>query len=217
MCCKSLPQYLMPNILHQTEPPKWWPPIELHTQRLRLRQWRASDLEPFAQLNADPRVMEFFPSTLDRSSSNDMADRCQSLIVERGWGFWATALKDTNQFIGFVGLHIPVPELPFSPCIEIGWRLAHEYWGKGYATEAAEAALYVGFEQLELHEIVSFTAFINRRSRAVMERLGMQVAEATFAHPRVPKGSSLQEHSLYRITHEQWSVDLHGILPHLTR
>jgi RimJ/RimL family protein N-acetyltransferase len=103
--------------------------IEFDTERLRLRQWIPADREPFAALNADPKVMEFLHTPLERSASDAMADRCQSLITERGWGIWATELKETSQFIGFVGLHIPVPELPFSPCVEIGWRLAYPYWG----------------------------------------------------------------------------------------
>ncbi len=148
--------------------------IEFDTGRLRLRQWRAADRMPFAALNADPRVMEFFPAPLDHIESDTMADRCQSLITERGWGFWAVEIKKTREFIGFVGLHTPDPDLPFSPCVEIGWRLAFCYWGKGFATEAARGALRVGFESLGLPEIVSFTAVGNLRSRAVMERLGMR-------------------------------------------
>src|SRR5215831_10125939 len=128
--------------------------IELNTERLRLRQWRAADREPFAQLNADPRVMEFFPSPLERSASDAMAEHIQSLISERGWGFWAVEVKEGNEFIGFVGLHTPAPEFPFSPCVEV-------------------------FELLHLPEIVSFTAVHNRRSRAVMDRLGMCEAAET--------------------------------------
>ena len=95
-------------------------PIEFETQRLRLRQWLPKDREPFAALNADPRVMEFFPTALDQAASDAMANRLQALITERGWGFWATEIKEAGQFIGFVGLHKPIAELPFSPCVEIG-------------------------------------------------------------------------------------------------
>ena len=105
--------------------------IELETERLRLRQWIESDREPFARLNADPRVMEFFPSRLDRAASDAMIDRLQAKIAERGWGVWTVESKQDKQFIGFVGLEIPKADLPFTPCIEIGWRLASEYWGKG--------------------------------------------------------------------------------------
>jgi len=172
--------------------------IEPATARLRLRQWRSSDHAPFAQLNADPRVMEFFPSPLTREQSDALADRCGSLINERGWGLWAVELKADSSFIGFVGLHIPTAQLPFSPCTEIGWRLAFDYWGYGFATEAAQEALRIGFEVLGLEEIVSFTTVANRRSRAVMERLGM-TERGLFEHPGVPVGSSLREHCWYRL------------------
>jgi RimJ/RimL family protein N-acetyltransferase len=141
--------------------------------------------------------MEFFPSRLTRQESDAMADRCESLIKERGWGLWAVELKADRSFIGFVGLHVPAAQLPFSPCTEVGWRLAFDYWGHGFATEAAQEALRVGFELLDLEEIVSFTALANRRSRAVMERLGMKES-GFFEHPSVPVGSPLREHCLYR-------------------
>jgi len=179
-------------------------PIEFETKRLRLRQWLPNDREPFAALNADPKVMEFFPTPLDRTASDAMANRCQSLITERGWGFWVAEMKETGQFIGFVGLHVPVAELPFSPCVEIGWRLAFQYWGKGFATEASRAALNVGFELLSLPEVVSFTTVRNLRSRAVMERLGMCQTAETFEHPHMPVGSPLRQHCLYRLSRDQW-------------
>lgn len=178
--------------------------IELETRRLKLRQWCVDDLKPFAALNADMRVMEFFPVPLTRNESDAMADRCKALIVERGWGFWAVERKRTGKFMGFVGLHVPVPELPFSPCIEVGWRLAFQYWGKGYATEAAKAALGIAFASLALQEVVSFTPVCNTKSRAVMERLGMRSIEQTFAHPHVPDGSKLRKHCLYRLSLRQW-------------
>lgn len=174
--------------------------IEPETKRLRLRQWRDSDYAPFAVLNADPRVMEHFPSTLDRAASDELADKVRSLIAERCWGIWAVERKDTQAFIGFVGLHIPSADLPFQPCVEIAWRLAAEHWGHGYATEAAQAVLQVGFETLQLEEIVSFTALSNLKSQAVMERLGMQRDEQTFEHPDVPVEHPLREHCLYRMT-----------------
>ena len=174
--------------------------IEFDTERLYLRQWYAADREPFAALNADPKVMEFYPAPLDRAASDAMANRCQSLIAERGWGCWAVETKKTQEFIGFVGLHIPAPELPCSPCVEVGWRLARQHWHKGYATEAARGALRVGFEILGLSEIVSFTSVHNLRSRAVMQRLGMREAAETFEHPNVPMGSVLRQHCLYRLS-----------------
>ena len=188
----------------RVEPPRVTPPIELATERLLLRQWRSSDREILASINADPRVMEFFPSTLARNVSDAAVDRWQGEITERGWGLWATEIRGTGRLIGFVGLQIPRVSLPFAPCVEVGWRLACSYWGKGYATEGARGALRVGFARLGLEEIVSFTPVGNRRSRAVMERLGMQVAEATFEHPSLPEGSQLREHCLYRLTREGW-------------
>jgi RimJ/RimL family protein N-acetyltransferase len=178
--------------------------FEFDTKRLRLRQWRAADREPFAVLNADPRVMEFYLAPLSRTESDFLANRCQALIAERGWGFWAVETKSENEFIGFVGLHTPAPELPFSPCVEVGWRLAVKHWGKGFATEAAHGALRIGFEELGLTEIVSFTSAINLRSRAVMVKLGMRETEETFEHPSVPMGSALRQHYLYRLSHSQW-------------
>ena len=172
--------------------------IEPTTTRLLLRQWRSSDRPPFGQLNADPRVMEFLPSPLTREQSDALADRCESFISERGWGLWAVELKARCSFIGFVGLSIPTARLPFSPCTEVGWRLAFDYWGHGFATEAAHEALRIGFEVLGLDEIVSFTAVANRRSRAVMERLGMTESEL-FEHPSMPVGSSLRKSCLYRL------------------
>lgn len=178
--------------------------IEQTTERLRLRQWRDEDREPFAELNADPRVMAFFPSVLSRADSDALLDRCKSLITEQGWGFWAVEKRDNGEFIGFVGLNRPAYDLPFSPCVEIGWRLGYEYWGKGYATEAAQSALQAGFERLGFPEIVSYTPVNNKRSRAVMERLNMRDSGETFAHPMVPAGSPLRTHCLYRLSFAQW-------------
>ncbi len=176
--------------------------IEFDTARLRLRQWCAADREPFAALNADPEVMAFFPAPLSRAESDAMAVRCQTLIAERGWGFWAVETKTEHEFIGCVGLHIPSSELAFSPCVEVGWRLAKKHWGRGFATEAANGALRIGFEQLGLTEIVSFTSVQNLKSRAVMVRLGMLEAETTFDHPDVPAGSLLRQHCLYRLSRD---------------
>ncbi len=178
--------------------------IELDTERLLLRQWDESDFPIFYRLNSDPAVMEYFPNTLSEEESNRVAKTIQNLISERGWGFWAVEEKGTGNFIGFVGLHIPKPELPFSPCVEVGWRLAKEYWGKGYATEAGKAALNFGFGELGLKEVYSFTSVDNTKSRAVMERLNMHNTNQNFEHPEVPKGNPLKEHVLYKITNTQW-------------
>ncbi|SPP63473.1 GNAT family N-acetyltransferase [Nitrospira lenta] len=184
--------------------------IEFDTERLLLRQWNDADLGPFAALNADPAVMQFYPAPLSRTESDAMANRCQSLITERGWGLWAVEKKDIHEFIGYVGLHIPASELPFSPCVEVGWRLAAEHWGKGFATEAARGALRTGFESLALPEIVSFTSIGNLRSRAVMERLGMWQTDESFEHPAIPVGSTLRKHCLYRLSRDQWLEHVAG-------
>ena len=172
--------------------------LEFETNRLRLRQWKAADRAPFAALNADPRVMQYFPAPLSRVESDALADRCESWIAARGWGFWAVETKATGAFIGFVGLHVPSDMLPFSPCVEIGWRLAFEHWGHGFAFEAAQGALNAAFQTLGLDTIVSFTTVGNARSRAVMERLGMS-ASGTFEHPLLPEHHPLRPHCLYRL------------------
>lgn len=178
--------------------------IQPRTERLQLRQWKADDRPAFAEMSADPEVMEYFPKTLSRAESDAVADRCEALIEERGWGFWVVQLLETAEFIGFAGLHIPRDDLPFAPCVEIGWRLARRYWGKGYATEGAAVALKVGFELLHLEEIVSFAVVKNYRSRAVMERLNMINTSQTFEHPDVPEISPFREHCLYKISSQRW-------------
>lgn len=171
--------------------------MDLLTPRLRLRQWRDSDLAPFAAMNADPRVMEHFPGTLSRERSDAMAEGCRAWIDSRGWGLWAVEIVESGRFIGFAGLASPAWQAHFTPCIEIGWRLAHEAWGHGYATEAAREALRYGLEDAGFAEIVSFTSVRNTRSIAVMERLGMR-RDGEFDHPRIAEGSPLRRHVLYR-------------------
>ena len=179
-------------------------PIELRTERLHLRPWRAEDVEPFAAMNAGRRVMEHCPSTQGREASAAAIVRWQARIEQRGWGLWAAELRRTGEFIGFVGLEIPAATMPFSPCVEVGWRLALAHCGHGYATEGAKGAIGIGFERLGLDEIVSFTAVGNIRSRAVMERLGMTESDTTFEHPAVPADSPVREHCLYRLTRARW-------------
>jgi len=179
-------------------------PIEFETPRLRLRQWRAADRAPFAMLNADPVVMRYFQAPLTLEQSNEIVDRCERFIAERGWGPWATEIKATGEFIGIVGLNVPRVDLPISPCVEILWRLAKLHWHQGFATEAARGALAVGFEGLGLPEIVSFTVPTNARSRAVMERLGMRKDPDTFEHPGIPEGHVFRTHCSYRLSREEW-------------
>lgn len=184
--------------------PALFPPVELTTERLFLRQWRKADREPFAAMNADPDVTAYFPSPIDRAASDASIDAWRRQFEQRGWSNWAVEMVATERFIGFVGLSVPRWTLPCSPCVEVGWRLARAEWGRGYATEAARASLRFGFDVLRLPEIVSFTTLGNRRSRAVMERLGMRNAHQDFEHPGVPDGHPLRRHCLYRISQAEW-------------
>jgi RimJ/RimL family protein N-acetyltransferase len=171
----------------------------LETERLLLRPWRDEDREPFARMNADPRVMEFFPATLTAQETDAMLERVHSHLERHGFGWWAAELKEAGAFIGFIGLAVPYFESHFTPCVETGWRLAAEYWGRGLATEGALAALRYGFEELGLAEIVSFTTVGNVRSRRVMEKLGMTHDPSDdFDHPRIAEGHPLRRHVLYR-------------------
>jgi RimJ/RimL family protein N-acetyltransferase len=186
------------------------PLAPLRTERLLLRRWRDSDRVPFAELNADPVVMEHFPAGLTRAESDSMIDRVDGRFDEVGYGLWALEIAATGEFIGFTGLQAPAFgfEAPFMPAVEVGWRLARSAWGHGYATEAARRALAVGFDDVGLAQIVSFTSTTNLRSQAVMARLGMTHDPADdFDHPKLPADSPLRRHVLYRITREQYSVD----------
>lgn len=172
----------------------------IKTERLILRPWKEEDFDSFARLNADPRVMEFFPGLLTKEESDQSAQRICKAMQEQGWGFWAAAIPDVCDFIGFVGLARVNFIANFTPAIEVGWRLAFDFWNKGYATEGAQAALKYGFENLHLDEIVSFTAVNNMRSRRVMEKIGMQHDEKDdFDHPKLPQDHPLSRHVLYRI------------------
>jgi RimJ/RimL family protein N-acetyltransferase len=180
-------------------------PIEVRTTRLLLRQWRDSDREPYAAMNSDPVVMRYFPSLQSAEVSHRSIDVWQGELARRGWSNWAVEVIDSAAFAGFIGLSVPRRTLPFTPCVELGYRLAREHWGRGLATEGARAALRVGFEQLGLDEIVSFTAVLNLPSQAVMRRIGMVDAREDFDHPAVPHGSPLRRHCLYRISRARWS------------
>lgn len=172
----------------------------IKTDRLILRPWREEDLKEFADLNADPKVMEYFPSLLTTQESCDLARKISSNLEERGWGLWAVSVPGVADFIGFIGLSKPSFDAHFMPAIEVGWRLGFSHWGKGYATEGAKAALEYGFNVLNLKEIVSFTAAQNMRSRRVMEKIGMHhTSEDDFDHPNVSDGHSLKKHVLYRL------------------
>lgn len=177
----------------------------LETDRLILRQWQEKDLLPFAELNADPEIMKYFPKALSRQESDNVVLRFRAMIVlNQGWGFWAVEMKATGEFVGSVGLAHQPDRFDFSPCTEIGWRINKNFWGQGIAKEAAEASLDYAFKVLHLREIVSFTSIHNTPSENLMKRLGMQ-KQTTFLHPALPAEHALAEHVLYKICHDNLS------------
>ena len=181
------------------------PVTELRTARLLLRQWREGDRAPFAALNVDPEVTEHLPRLLSREESDALAARVAKSFSDNALGLFALEVPGVAPFIGFAGLSIPGFDAPFMPCVEVGWRLARTHWGKGYATEAARAAMKDGFERLGLREIVSFTVPENVRSQKVMERLAMhRSSEDDFDHPNLV-GHRLSRHVLYRLRREEWA------------
>lgn len=187
------------------------PILELESARLLLRQWRDDDLPAFAEMCADPQVMRYFPGPLSRLDSAALIGRIRGHFAEYGFGFWALERKDTGAFIGLTGLAQVGFEAPFTPAVEIGWRLAHEHWGLGYASEAAWTALRCGFDRLALDQVVAFTAENNLPSQKVMQAIGMQHDPAgDFEHPKLPVDHPLRKHVLYRITRAQWRETLHG-------
>ena len=178
----------------------------IKTERLILRPWQAHDLEPFAKLNADPRVREYFPGLLSRKESDHFVKLMSDHINTWDWGLWATSLIETDEFIGFIGLQHVNFQAHFTqtPAVEIGWRLAFNYWGKGYATEGALAALRYGFDTLNLQEIVSLTPVQNQRSRHVMEKIGMHHdIKDDFNHPKLSDDHPLKRHVLYRLKKDE--------------
>ena len=195
----------MMTMMADTHAPATSLPEAIRTERLLLRRWRDTDLEPFAELNADPIVMQYMPTVLDRAGSDALVERFRDQLDRLGYGLWAVEVPGVAPLIGFVGLSVPRFSAHFTPCVEVGWRLARAHWGRGYATEAARAALAFGFESVGLREIVSFTVPANTRSRAVMERLGMDRDAADhFDHPSLPEGDPLRPHVLYRLSRERW-------------
>lgn len=174
---------------------------ELFTERLHLRPWRVSDRAPFALLNADPQVAEFLPTPLAAAASDAFVDRVEAHWCEHGFGLFAVELVAGCQFAGFVGLAVPTFKARFTPCVEIGWRLAAAYWGRGIATEGARAVVDYAFAELRLPELLSWTVPANVRSRRVMEKLGMTHDPGDdFDHPSLPDGHALRRHVLYRLS-----------------
>ncbi len=173
--------------------------FSLETERLLLRQWQTQDLVPFAEMNQDSDVMRYFPATLSQAQSDALADKIQTNIAKNGWGFWAVEVKESHDFIGFVGLNhlqLPIPQAPF---IEVGWRLAKAYWNQGYATEGAHKAIEFAFQQLQQPCVYAITAKQNAISQHVMHKLGMVNSRNDFDHPNVEHGHILQRHCLYKL------------------
>lgn len=177
--------------------------IYIKTERLLLRSWIEQDLEPYATLNADPEVMEFFPSPLSHKESMDHVDRIRTHFNTHDFGPFAVEIIKSKKFIGFVGLGHLDMNVTFCPTVEIGWRLSKDSWGKAYATEAALACIHYGFNVLKLPVIHSFTALINKRSERIMEKIAMtRVGE--FDHPKIDSSHILYRHVLYEITKDQF-------------
>ncbi len=176
--------------------------IYIETSRLRLRDWEEADLKPFIELNADEKVMTYFPKTLSTEETKVFYKTIVSEFEEYGFGLYAVELKESKEFIGFIGFHRATIEVDFTPCIEIGWRLKKEAWGKGYATEGAKACLNYGFNLLNFNNVYSFTADVNDPSKNVMRKIGMQFIK-TFNHPKIETSSSLNKHGLFHINQDR--------------
>lgn len=175
--------------------------MQITTERLILRPWKNVDAPTFAAINQDEKVIEFLRGPLNLKECQNFIVKANDHIAKHGFGLWAVEVKETSEMIGFVGLNIPEFESHFTPCVEVGWRLASQAWGKGYATEAAKAVLEIGFRNFQLKEIVSFTVPQNLRSIAVMEKIGMKRdLQGDFFHPKLALDHPLSQHILYRIT-----------------
>jgi ribosomal-protein-alanine N-acetyltransferase len=172
------------------------------TERLLLRPWRDDDAAPFAEMNADPEVMRYFLQPLTPEESRNYLEAFRERMAQNGFGFWAVEERHSGELAGFVGLNRPMYELPFSPCVEVGWRLRSAFWGKGYAPEAAREAQRVGFEEYSLESIVAFTALPNLPSQRVMEKSGMRRC-GEFDHPMVPAEHPLRRHVWYQIHRQE--------------
>jgi RimJ/RimL family protein N-acetyltransferase len=170
---------------------------ELRTQRLLMRRWRESDREPFAEMNADPEVMRYFPSPMDRAQTDAFVDLIERRFESQGFGLWALELTETGEFLGYTGLNLMPDGVPGAGGMELGYRLRRDAWGRGYATEAAQATVVAAFDGIGLGEVWSMTAVLNRPSQAVMQRAGLTL-HGHFDHPRIEPGSPLRPHVVYR-------------------
>ena len=179
--------------------------VRLETSRILLRPWKDDDYAPYAAMNLNHDVTRYFGRTLNSKESDKQADYFRVDLESRGWGFWALERKIDGAFMGYTGLMETKSDLPIPPCVETGWRLGREYWGKGYATEAAAVSLEFGFGELNLPAVFAYAALGNVLSRAVMERLGMELTPITFEHPRLPENHTHRLHCLYRLDQKNWS------------
>jgi len=185
----------------------------LNTDRLILRPWQAQDRAPFTAINRDPAVMQFMPALLSAEETNAFVDRIELHFNQHGFGLWAAQLRYTDQFIGYIGLAVPRFQAPFMPAVEIGWRLASEFWRRGLATEGARAVIDHAFRVLSLPALVSFTVPANLPSRRVMEKLGMTHDPADdFDHPLLQEGHALRRHVLYRLNRPRRESNLPAIV-----
>jgi RimJ/RimL family protein N-acetyltransferase len=181
--------------------------VVARTERLILRHWRESDREPFARLNADPRVMEFMPGVLTEPESGALAGRIEQHFRDHGFGLCAVEITGRQSFIGFIGLTVATFQAAVTPCVEIGWRLSAEYWGQGFATEGAREMVRYAFEVIGLESLISLTAVGNIRSRRVMQKLGMtHDPHDDFEHPNLPEGHALRPHVLYHLPRSKWRL-----------
>lgn len=179
--------------------------MQLETSRLILRRWLPYDIEPFAAMNADAEVMEFFPRRFSHEQTTAMVETIEADFNAEGFGLWALETKETGEFIGYTGLGRLGFDAHFTPNVEVGWRLARAHWGKGFAPEAAAEAMRDGFERIGLNEVVALTAAINKKSIRVMEKLQMRSdPKENFLHPAVAADSILELHVLYRLSLADW-------------
>lgn len=172
--------------------------FEFESDRLGFRSWQDADRTIFACMNIDSRVMEFFPKTLNAVESNALVERFEHQLEQKLYGLWALELKSTGQFIGFLGFNDTNFSSDFTPCVEIGWRLHPEYWGRGLASEGGRKCLDFGFSRFDFDRVYSFTAVENIRSQRVMAAIGMKKIRH-FMHPNIPADNHLAEHVLYGI------------------